>query len=73
MGPLRPVTKLGYNGRCVICGFPLVRKFPEDFPKDWKFCCNCHMIAEEMAMGEISGLWSCHRVREIYNKITLVK
>ena len=32
--------------KCAICHKRLHRAFPDDFPDEWKFCCNCKRYAE---------------------------
>ena len=74
MGPIKPLTRLRFKGKCTICGFPLVRVFPEDFPKEWKFCCNCHYIAKMLTTGSVDEkIWGVFRVKKIKRKINLVR
>jgi len=56
-------------GKCVICKFHLHNKFPEDFPEDWKFCCNCQNTALLIVRGTLTPLLI--REKKIYNKITV--
>ena len=75
MGPIRPITDLGFKGRCAICGFPLTRGFPDGYPNGWKFCCNCLYIAKMLARGDElnENVWGIYRVRKIRRKINLVR
>ncbi len=36
------------TGFCSVCKSPLTKTFPDDFPKEWKICCFCKMIAEHI-------------------------
>lgn len=58
-----------YIDCCAVCNHTLNKKFPEDYPEEWKFCCGCRMVAEIITEGIIprSDLF-----KEIYKKITLV-
>ena len=58
-----------YIDCCVICNNRLDKKFPDDFPGEWKFCCACLMCASLIADGETPR---SYRFRKIYKKITLV-
>lgn len=75
MGPVRSITDLGFKGRCAICRFPLIHEFPEDYPNEWKFCCNCLYIAQKLTRGEElnENIWGIYRVGKIKRRITLVK
>lgn len=54
---------------CAICDFPLDKKFPKDFPDNWKFCCSCHACAVIITEGPTPRSDIFER---IYKKITLV-
>jgi len=61
------------TGNCSICDRMLTKKFPDDYPDDWKFCCSCKCIAEEITKGTLVWyLWDKLTVEKIRNKITLV-
>ncbi len=69
--------------KCVICGFKLTKKFPEDFPDEWKMCCPCIILAENIIIhgkdklkymcfpNECEGLL-LERLEEMYKLITIV-
>ncbi len=54
---------------CAVCQFPLDKKFPEDFPDEWKFCCACHACAKYIIEGETAR---SDIFKKIEKKITLV-
>lgn len=54
---------------CAICKFPLHKKFPDDFPDEWKFCCACQGCAVFIIEGETAR---SDIFKEIEKKITLV-
>ncbi len=59
--------------KCVVCGFPLNKAFPEDFPDNFKFCCTCKAIAFAMVRNDLPNeLWILYRVDKIKKIITLV-
>jgi len=61
---------------CCVCSLKLTVPFPEDYPKDWMFCCICIQIAElfikESWNGETSFLWGDYTVNRIIRKINLI-
>ncbi len=59
-----------YTGEdCVICDRPFTKRFPDDFPNNWKFCCACHACAVCITEGVNPN---SHRFKKIYKRITLV-
>jgi len=61
-------------GYCAICNHVLHGGFPEDFPKEWKFCCQCKIIAESLVNDCSVEDYRAFKdsARKIYKKITLV-
>ena len=60
------------NGNCYICGFPLSKPFPEDFPDEWKFCCHCLWMAKVMIENPYFGFMLPNKAERIREKISLV-
>lgn len=64
-------------GKCVICGRVHDKGFPEDFPEEFKLCCNCLKYAEYIVIGDrqiVEESYSKHsnyfdRVMECLDKI----
>lgn len=66
--------ELKERARCTACRLHLDDVFPKDYPDDWKFCCICLVIAEEIATGVLEeGSWSEQIVKIVRDRITLVK
>ena len=70
---IKPTIKIC---RCSLCGYLLSKKFPDDFPDDWKWCCGCLALAK----GIITCSSNCldymeigYLLGRIYRKITLVE
>jgi len=61
-----PVT-----GKCAVCGFSLVYKFPDDYPDDWKFCCFCQPLVEKLIDDTLKP--TTPELKKLYGIITLVK
>lgn len=63
------------EGYCSICGIPLSREFPDDFPEDYRFCCMCKFIAKDIAHGYPVDyfLSKDNRAVKILERITLVE
>ena len=60
------------TGNCSICDSMLTNKFPDDYPDDWKFCCSCKSMAEEIVKGTLpSCFWLNEKPNKILDKITL--
>jgi len=38
--------------KCSICGNNLTKEFPSDFPKEWRWCCFCKLVAESVVRGD---------------------
>lgn len=55
--------------KCAICIFPMDKKFPDDFPDEWKFCCACQECADLITEGETAR---SKLFKKIEKKITLV-
>jgi len=61
------------TGQCSICGNNLTREFPEDFPKEWRWCCFCKLVAETMVEGDcLKGRCFERRVGKLGKLINLV-
>jgi len=62
------------TGKCAICHGFLHNDFPEDFPKDWKFCCQCKIIAESLVNDCSVGDYRAFKdsAQKIWDRITLV-
>lgn len=61
--------------RCVICSFHLEKdRFPDDYPKEWMFCCGCKTLIGLILDGRVKKE---HLIDGIYDlildKITIVK
>ena len=62
------------TGTCSICNFVITYKFPEDYPDEWKFCCSCKNMADEIAKGTLpEEYYLLEKVHTIKKKITLVE
>ena len=59
------------TGECAVCNYPLEKKFPEDYPDEWKFCCACKELAEIITIGGDDA--RSPLAKKIWEKITLVK
>ena len=61
------------TGHCSICNSMLTRLFPRDYPNEWKFCCSCKCMAEEIVKGTLpDDFWINERSHKVLKKITLV-
>ena len=66
---------------CAICKFPLTAKYPDDYPDEYKFCCNCFKWAKKLVETEkLVGYCSLKIIvkespvlKKIVDRITLVK
>lgn len=68
------MKKIAGKDYCAICDYPLDKnRFPEDYPKEWMFCCGCKGIADLITDGILKsrdlrdGIYD-----KILDKITLV-
>ena len=60
------------TGHCCVCNHQLTEEFPDDYPKDWMFCCNCLGLAKLIAKGYfLEPSWTDRSIGKIRNKITL--
>jgi len=68
---------------CAICGKlhePHFAHFPEDFPDEFKLCCNCHRLANLLTIYELEliithfqcSTLNADKIRRIYNLIKVV-
>ncbi len=62
------------TGFCSICQNPLTKVFPADFPKEWRICCFCKMIADHIVEHGTYPEGRCFekRVHKIVKLINLV-
>lgn len=59
---------------CVICDYQLTKQFPKDYPDEWKFCCICKNLADDMAHGVVlADVWKKEIIDRIRKRITLVE
>lgn len=61
--------------RCDICGYVLNDdSFPDDFPKEWMFCCYCKIIAEAIVEKRLVNKYTTDSFyTKIIDKIIIVK
>lgn len=67
---------------CVICNFHLTKKFPEDFPDEFKFCCQCKAFAHHIISDGVNKLINLYivcgmpkfsgQIEKIHKRITMV-
>ena len=65
-----------YTGICALCTYPLIVKFPEDYPDDWKWCCGCLALAKDIIkdpFNYVDQLEIGYLFGRIYRKMTLVE
>ncbi len=68
-----PFIKQKVTGKCAICYSHLTREYPMDYPDEWKFCCVCKAIADEIVKENLKGFIQFRdQADRVKKKITLV-
>ena len=65
-------TLIKLTGHCAICYSHLIKEFPEDYPNEWKFCCSCKSVADDIVKEKYIGFLVRGKSIRIQKKITLV-
>ena len=53
---------------CVICGFKLTAKFPDEFPDEWKICCSCKTFGENIIIKGVKFIKDMYSKYDQFNK-----